>query len=124
MLNQHPRLDLKVQLELEHLLRYQLLLPAFNLNLLQSQSLQQDVHGILLNLLLTLWFFLWLVILTLVHEPFNQYQILLLDEIVVDVDEVSDSDVQVLVPELKGVKEEIPQQHVLKGLDLDAQQFT
>ncbi len=54
MLNQHSRLDLKVQLELEHLLRYQLLLSAFNLNLLQSQSLQQDVHGILLNILLTL----------------------------------------------------------------------
>ncbi len=62
--------------------------------------------------------------MTLIHEAFNQYQILLFNEIVVDVDEVGDGDVQVLIPELKGVKEEVFQQHVLKGLDLDAQQFT
>ena len=51
VLHEQPAFDLEVELELEHLLRYQLLLAPLDFDLLQPQRLQEYVHRVLLNLL-------------------------------------------------------------------------
>jgi len=45
-------------------------------------------------------------------------------EVVVDIDEVGDTDVQVLLFEIEGVKEQVFQKKVFQGLDLDAEKLT
>ena len=52
MRHEQAALDLKVELELEYLGRYQLLLAPLYLNLLQSQCVQEYVHRVLLYFLM------------------------------------------------------------------------